>query len=89
MTEVSTAQLIRWAASATLADSYMSLVYHRKGITEWDTGGTPRSEEWQLAMHKARRTSEELTVLLQEAGVDSHEIAREMHRELFQEQEPV
>jgi len=80
MTEVSPEQLLRWAAAATLADSYMSLVYHRNGITQWDTAGTPSSDDWQAAMNKARKAATEMKAVLASLGVDDHALAREMHR---------
>jgi hypothetical protein len=78
--DVSAEQLLRWAAAATLADSYMSLVYHRGGIKDWDTPATPTSQEWQAAMTKARNASEEMAAILKTVGVDGHSIARQMDR---------
>lgn len=72
--------LLRWAAVATLADSYMSLVYHRGGIREWDTSAVPPVNDWLEAMHKARRASDQMRALLRDQGVDDHAIAREMDR---------
>jgi hypothetical protein len=78
--EVSLEDLVRWAAVATVADSYLSLIYHRGGITEWDTAATPTKEGWERAMAKARNASDELRMLLSWHGVDDHAVAREMDR---------
>ncbi len=80
MPEISQDVLLRWAAAATLADSYMSLVYHRNGIKNWDTVATPRSDEWQQAMGKAREAAREMSAMLADLGIDGHAIAREMCR---------
>lgn len=72
--------LRRWAAAATLADSYMSLVYHRRAIREWGSVATPQEQEWVSAMNKARRASEHMASVLAKHGVDWHAIAREMDR---------
>lgn len=64
MPEVTDKQLRRWAVAAHMADSYMSLAFHRGGITKWDTPATPSSEVWQDAMHKARAAWEEMSGVL-------------------------
>jgi hypothetical protein len=78
MPEVSKEQLLRWAAALTLADSYMSLVFYRLGIVEWDTASTPSERDWRRAMGKARTASVEVKAMLQTEGIDGHAIAREM-----------
>jgi predicted solute-binding protein len=91
---VSVEQLVRWAAMATLCDSYMSLVYHRSAIKQWDTSGAPRAEEWSAAMARARRTGDELVDLIMattglEREVVQHLVGAEMHRLPWEIQTPM
>lgn len=60
MVEVAPEQLRRWATILTAADSCMSLVYWRGGITTWDTPSTPSKARWAEVMDAARSASEEV-----------------------------
>jgi hypothetical protein len=83
---VNTEELVRWAAAARLADSYMSLVYHRQGIERWDTAATPERHDWEKAMGKARQAADEMAASLKDFGIDDRAVAAEMRRNSWEPQ---
>jgi hypothetical protein len=62
--EVGREQLAYWGAAVTLAESFMSLVYFRGGIHEWDTPATPAKERWHKAIAETEQASRQIAALL-------------------------
>jgi hypothetical protein len=62
--EVGREQLAYWGAAVTLAESFMSLVYFRGGIREWDTPATPAKERWHTAIAETEQASRQIAALL-------------------------
>lgn len=80
MIEVSREQLAEWGAAVTLAESFMSLVYFRGGIREWDTPATPAKDRWHKAIAEAEQASRQIGALLDRSRPDASPPAEQEQR---------